>query len=198
MINKKINKKKNTNNILLNTLFQSKNFYGESLNQLNKSMLPFIYGKRYNFSIINLKYTSTFLKRIFKLIQYTLKKKKKILIVANSDDIKFLINKNFTKNNSNVILFNEEWVYGLITNNKINNKNNISSFLKNNEIQLIFIIKSSINENYLNTELFSLKIPIISFLNTNQNLKNIHYPLLINTTNIKSLYSLMFLIRQLF
>ena len=56
----------NNNNILLNSLFKSKNFYGESFNKTNKDTLPFLYGIRHNYSIINLKYTSFFFKRIFK------------------------------------------------------------------------------------------------------------------------------------
>ena len=62
---------------------------------------------------------------------------------------------------------------------------------------MILIIKSSVDENYLNTELLSLQIPIISFINTNQNLKNINYPVITNSKNIKSLYMLMYLIRKI-
>ena len=189
MINK--NKKiKQTNNILLNSLFKSKNFYGESLNKINKNNLPFIYGMRHNYSIINLKYISLFLKRIFKLIQYTLQKNQNILIIGNSNDINFLTNINFTKQHKNIIYFNKEWVHGLITNKKIN-----SLFIKK-EIKLILIIKSSVNDNYLNTELSSLEVPIISVINTDQELENINYPIVTNSKNIKSLYMLMYLIRK--
>ena len=191
MINKQ-KKKKQINNSLLNTLFKSKNFYGEVLNQTHKEVLPFIYGIRHNYSIINLKNTSLFLKRIFKLIKFTIYKKKKILIVGNSDDIKFLINENLTKKNPNLIFYNQEWIHGLITNN------NIKTFFRKNEIQLILIIKSSINSNFLKTELLTLQVPIISFINTNQDLKNIHYPVLMNSKNIKSIFSLLYFIRQLF
>ena len=62
--------KKNKNNILLNLLFKSKNMYGESLMYTNNEILPFIYGSRYNQTIINLKNISFILKRIFKLIKY--------------------------------------------------------------------------------------------------------------------------------
>ena len=48
-------KKKNDNNILLNLLFKSKNIYGESLKNTNKDIMPFIYGIRHNYTIINLK-----------------------------------------------------------------------------------------------------------------------------------------------
>ena len=176
----------------MHSLFKSKSFYGESLNKTNKNILPFIYGIRHKYSIIDLKYTSFFLKRVFKLIQYTIQRNKKILIIGNAEDIQFLINEKLTKNKSNIILWNQEWINGLITNNQIK-----STFNKK-EIQLIFIIKNSINDQYLNTELSSLQVPIISFLNTNQTLKNINYPILMNTSNIKSLYVLLYLIRKIF
>lgn len=191
MIDKKIKIKKKQN-LLLNSLFKSKNFYGEPLNKTNKNILPFIYGIRHNYSIINLKYTSFFLKRVFKLIKYSLEKNNKILIIGNSNKIKFLMNKNFTKNNKNVIFFNEDWINGLVTNKKVN------SFFDKNNIKLILIIKSSIDEKYLNKELSTLQIPIISFIDTNQSLDNINYPILTNSKNIKSLYTLMYLIRKLF
>ena len=50
-----LKKKKKKNNILLNLLFKSKNMYGKSLNNINKEIFPFIYGRRYNKIIINLK-----------------------------------------------------------------------------------------------------------------------------------------------
>lgn len=198
MINKK--KKKENNNILLNLLFKSKNIYGESLKDTNKEILPFIYGIRHNYTIINLKNISFFLKRIFKLIKFTINKNEKILIIGNSDDIKFLINKKFIKNNQNIIFFNKDWVNGLVTNKIINNFTNekINSLLNKEEIKLVLIIKSSTNEKFLNKELSTLKIPTISFINTSQSLKDINYPIITNSKNIKSLYTLMYLLRKLF
>ncbi len=192
MINISIKKKKKIINYLLNSLFKSKNFYGESLNKTSKNILPFIYGTRHNYSIIDLKNTSLFIKRSFKIIQHTIKKNKKILIIGNSNEVNFLINKNLTKNNKNILYFNKEWTNGLITNNDINNK------FKNQKIDLILIIKNSINDNFLHTELSSLRIPMISFLNTSQNLNKIDYPIIMNSNNMKSLYILLYLIRKIF
>ncbi len=195
-----IKKKNNNNNILLNLLFKSKNIYGESLKNTNKDIIPFLYGIRHNYTIINLKNVSFYLKRIFKLLEYILKKKEKILIIGNSDDIQFLVNKKFVKNNNNIIFFNEEWINGLITNKIVNNTINkkINNLLKESEIKLILIIKSSIDENYLNKELSTMNIPVISFINTSQNLKKINYPIISNSKNIKSLYTLMYLLRKIF
>lgn len=195
-----IKKKNNNNNILLNLLFKSKNIYGEFLKNTNKDIIPFLYGIRHNYTIINLKNVSFYLKRIFKLLEYILKKKEKILIIGNSVDIQFLVNKKFVKNNNNILFFKEEWINGLITNKIVNNTINkkINNLLKESEIKLILIIKSSIDENYLNKELSTINIPVISFINTSQNLKKINYPIISNSKNIKSLYTLMYLLRKIF
>ena len=198
MIQKK--KKNNNNNILINLLFKSKNMYGASLISTNKEILPFIYGSRYDHNIINLKNVSFFLKRVFKLIKHIIQRKEKILIIGNSDEIKFLFTTAFIKNNSNIIFFNKEWINGLIT-NKIKNTifNKIINYLLNEqEIKLILIIKNSIKDTFLNQEISTLKIPIISLINTNQSLKNINYPIVTNSKNIQSIYTLMYLIRKNF
>jgi ribosomal protein S2 len=193
-------KKKNTNDILLNLLFKSKNMYGELSSYTNKDILPFIFGNRYNYNIINLKDVSFFLKRIFKLIKYTLQKNEKILVIGNSDEIKFLLTTSFIKKNTNIIFFNTSWINGLITNKIMNTTFNkvIHYLLKENEIKLILIIKSSIKDTFLNQELSSLKIPIISLVNTTQTLKNIDYPIITNSKNIQSIYTLMYLLRKIF
>lgn len=195
-----IKKKNNNNNILLNLLFKSKNIYGESLKNTNKDIIPFLYGIRHNYTIINLKNISFYLKRIFKLLEYILKKEQKILIIGNSDDIEFLVNKKFIKNNKNIVFFNKEWINGLITNKIINNEMNkkVNNLLSDNKIKLILIIKSSIDEKFLNKELSTLNIPIISFIDTSQNIKNIDYPIISNSKNIKALYTLMYLLRKIF
>ena len=183
--------KKNDNN-LLNILFKSKHFYGDLLKNTNQDILPYIYGVRNKYTIINLKNTATHLKRVFKLIKFTLYQNKKILIIGNSNDIHFLINKNFIKNNKNIFYLNKEYENGFITNKQTN-----FNFLKK-EIKLILIIKSSIYDDYLTKELSLLQIPVISFVNTNQTIKNINYPIISNNKNIQSIFTLMFLLRKLF
>nr|UXG56484.1 ribosomal protein S2 [Phytophthora capsici] len=193
-------KKNNNNNILLNLLFKSKNMYGESLTYTNKEVLPFIYGSRYDYTIINLKDVSFFLKRIFKLIKYIIQKNEKILIIGNADEVHFLLNTAFIKKNRNLIFFNKEWINGLITNKIMDTTFNkvINYLIKENEIKLVLIIKSSIKDTFLNKELSTLKIPTISLINTNQTLKNINYPIITNSKNIQSIYTLMYLLRKIF
>lgn len=195
-----LKKKNNDNNILLNLLFKSKNIYGESLKSTKKDAIPFIYGIRHNYTIIDIKNVSFYLKRILKVLKSLLNKKEKILVIGNADNIQFLVTKRFFKKNENILLFNEEWVNGFITNkiNKNNTNKNINLLLNNNEIKLILIIKSSIDEKFLNKELSILNIPIISFVDTSKNLKEIDYPIVSNSKNIKSLYTLMYLFRKIF
>lgn len=188
------------NNVLLNLLFKSKMMYGDPLISVNKELLPFVYGNRFEYAIINLKNVSFFLKRIFKLVKYVLQKNKKILIIGNNNEIKFLLNAPFVKKNSNIILFTEEWVNGLIT-NKIKNspiKKTINRFLRKNKIQLVLIIKSSLHDTFLNRELSVLKVPTIAVINTNQRVKKINYPIVANSNNIQSIYTLMYLFRNIF
>ena len=79
MINKKIKIKKIQKEFLLNSLFKSKNFYGESIKKIKKKNFNFIYGIRHNFSIINLKLTIFYIQKSLFLIKYYLKKKKKYI-----------------------------------------------------------------------------------------------------------------------
>nr|YP_009547919.1 ribosomal protein S2 [Bremia lactucae]AZL92971.1 ribosomal protein S2 [Bremia lactucae] len=193
-------KKEYKNNNLLNLLFKSKIMYGESLTSINKDILPFVYGSRYKRSIINLNSISFFLKRSFKLIKIILQKDEKILVIGNNPEVQFLLNTSFIKKNLNIIFFNREWINGLVT-NKIRNSifNKIIHYLiKEEELKLILIIKSSVKDNFLNKELSVIKIPIISLINTNQTLKNIDYPIVTNSKNIQSIYILMYLLRKMF
>jgi ribosomal protein S2 len=193
MINKKVKIKKIQKEFLLNSLFKSKNFYGESLNlnKINKKNFNFIYGFRHNFSIINLKLTIFYIQKALFLIKFYLKKKKNILIIGNSFDINFLLNKKeYINNNKNIILYNEKWINGLLTNKTISN------FLKKKNIKLIILLKSNIKEYYLLTEFYNKKIPIIALVNTNSNINYVNYPIFSNTKNLKSLFFLMYLIKK--
>nr|YP_008475405.1 ribosomal protein S2 [Thraustotheca clavata]AGS55520.1 ribosomal protein S2 [Thraustotheca clavata] len=196
MINKKIKIKKIQKEYLLNSLFKSKNFYGESLKKTKKKNLPFIYGFRHNYSIINLKSTIFVLQKSILLIKNCLKKKKNILIIGDSFDIKFLLSEskkiNFLNNNKNIFLKNDTWVNGLITNE------NVSNFLKFNKINLVILLKSKTKENYLLKELNYKNIPVITLNNTNSNIDYINYPIFSNTKNLKSLFFLIYIIRKTF
>jgi ribosomal protein S2 len=193
MINKNIKIKKIQKEFLLNSLFKSKNFYGESLKKTKKKNFNYIYGFRHNFSIINLKSTIFYIQKILFLIKFCIKKKKNILIIGNSFDINFLLKKKKQfSNNKNIILYNEKWINGLLTNKSISN------FLKKQEIKLVILLKSNVKENYLLTEFNHKNIPVISLVNTNFNIDYVNYPIFSNTKNLKSLFFLIYLIRKSF
>ena len=44
----------------------------------------------------------------------------------------------------------------------------------------------------------SLKIPVVSIINTNNIINNITYPIVTNSKNIQSLYIIMYLLRKIF
>lgn len=113
-------KKESKTNNLLNLLFKSKIMYGESLISINKDLVPFLYGSRFNRGIIHLKNVSFFIKRSLRLIQLVIKKRGKILIIGNNPEIQFLLNTPFRKKNLNILFFTKEWINGFIT-NKIRN-----------------------------------------------------------------------------
>lgn len=187
----KINKK---NNNLINILFKGKNMHGDLIFNTNKEITPFLYGIRHKYNIINLHITSLYLKRVFLLINAIFDGKKKTLIIGNSFDIDFLVNNFYIKNNKNIFFINKVWINGLITNKYINKK----YFFTKTIFCLIIIIKSSLDDNFLQKELSFLKVPIISLLGTKQNIKKINYPIISNVINIKSLYTLMYFFRKTF
>ena len=122
------------------------------------------------------------------------------MVIGNNPEIQFLVNTSFIKKNINIIFFNKEWINGLITNKIMNSTFNkiINYLIKEEELKLILIIKSSVKDTFLNQELSVIKIPIISLINTNQTLKNIDYPIVTNSKNIQSIYILMYLLRKMF
>jgi ribosomal protein S2 len=194
-----INKQIENNNLLLNLLFKSKNMYGGSSKNINKDLKPFIFGIRHDYSIIDVRKVSLILKRAFKLLGSISKensiKNGKIIIIGNNEDISFLVNKKYIKDNKNILFFEKPWVNGLITNKIDTTMNNL---LEKKEIKLIIILKSSLQENFLKKELSIYQVPTISLINTNQHMKSIEYPIISNTANIKSIYTLMYLLRKFF
>jgi ribosomal protein S2 len=190
MINKQINLKKKKKKIFINGLFKSKNFYGEFLTETKKKNFYYIYGFRYNFSIINLIQTNLLIQKSLFLIKKFINNKKNILIIGDHSEIQFLLENDELKNKKNIILYDHSWINGLLTNKTISN------YLNKNNIKLIILLKSQTRENYLLTEFYNIKIPVITLNNTNINLNFTNYPIFCNTKNLKSLFFLIYLIRK--
>jgi len=177
---------------LMNMLIKSQNMIVSSLGGTNKELIPFIYGNRNKYNIIDLKITILFLIRSYFLIKKISFLKKNILIIGDSNDVNFLFNDTGIKNKKNIYFLNKPWINGLITNKSINKK----LFLNRQNFYLIVIIKSSLDDNFLKKELSYFNIPIISLLDIKQNLKEINYPLLSNISNIKSIYTLIYILKK--
>lgn len=183
---------------LFNLLMKSKIMYGEKKKNTKPETLQFLFGTRHNFTIININYIVSSIVRIFKLLSELKHINKKILLIGNSIDIKFMINKQFIKNKSSIIYYTKSWKHGLITNslNK-NHHKELHENLKDDKIKLIIILKSSLHEPVLLNELKHIKVPIIAVTTTSSKLENIQYPILSSSNNLKALYILSYVFRQL-
>ena len=191
MINQIIKYKNIKKKKLLNGLFKSKNFYGDFLTETKKKNFYFIYGYRYNFSIINLVQTSLLIQKSLYLIKYFFRKKKNILLIGDHFEIQFLLERDEIKTNNNIILYEDSWTNGLLTNKSVSN------YLNKNNIQLIILLKSETYEKSLLTEFHNINIPVITLNNTNIDLNYTNYPIFCNTKNLKSLFFLIYLIRKI-
>lgn len=185
MKNLKIKKNFNRKN-LLKILFESKNFYGVSIQNLNFNNKPYLYGKRFDNSIINLEHTINSLKRSFKLIRFLLINNKNILIIGNDFKLNFF-KKKFQFSN-NIYFYDKKWKNGFLS-----NKNNI----KKQNFDLVIFFSNKINDLLLKEILF-FKIPTISILDTENSKDNSLYPIFSNNKNLKSLFILLFLFRKNF
>lgn len=198
VIKKNLLLEKNRNSVnkqkLINVLIKSQNMLISSVKGTNKELIPFIYGIRNNYNIIDLKIIILFLIRICLIIKKVSLLKKNILIIGDSDDINFLFNTTFINKKDNIYFLNKPWINGLITNKHINKK----TFLNKKNFYLIIVIKSSLDNIFLKKELSYFNIPIISLVEVKHNLKKINYPLLSNISNIKSIYILMYIIKKAF
>ena len=188
MIQKKLFQEEKKKSYLLNSLFQSKSFYGEKKQKTKSEIIPFIYGIRHKYSIINLKYTVKSIQKALIFLQKIINKKKNILIIGDDSYISFFLNSTFSS--KNVFFFKGDWTYGYLTNPDI-------SILKNKKIDLIIYIQPFTNPIYLLKEVSSLKIPIIGIMNTDISYQKIDYPIILNNQNIKSLYFILYLIRKI-
>jgi ribosomal protein S2 len=200
----KIYKKKTDINIkktkLFNTLMKSKMMYGETIKKTKSEVLPFLYGTRHNYTIININYTVSLIVRLFKFLKDFKSLNKKILIIGNSLDIQFMINNELYKNNESIVYFNKSWKHGLITNMSVFNKNRdkiVGESIAKKEIQLIIILKSTLHEPILLKELKNINAPIIAITTTSSNLKNVQFPFISSSNNIKALYTLLYVFRKL-
>lgn len=185
--NNPINLKNLKNSQLLNNLFLSKAHYGFSVTDTNSKIFPYLQGKKYNQSIINLGLTVQSIKRTLFFIQYLLTakdlKRQKILILCNNIYLKHLSKYFEFDSMSNFIeVVPSNHKKGLLT----------RGLTKYN----LIILFSITNNAHLLNEAQTASIPLVALTDTNQNPGKINYPIVTNTTNIKTIFLFFYILRS--
>jgi ribosomal protein S2 len=187
------NKLTGQNNKLLTGFFKTKSHHGTRQKDLHIKNTPYIYGIRSKQTLINLNLTVQSVKRVFLLIGKVLQNrvswqpKQKILIVCNDSNTKMFKKKfELTPYRNQIVYIHEDWVGGFITN----------PFLLKTRLRNVSLI-IGLNETHDNLLIHAAKIyriPFISLIGTHMNSNLITYPILINTTHIKSTFLFVFLL----
>ena len=174
-------------NKLLHNLFESKAYYGNSIKSLNINSFVYLTGIRNRIGIIDLGNSIKNFKRSLLLIQYLIQQRKGILFVSNSVNTKFLqktLEKSLLANSIKLIA--NDWLPGYLT--KLNSR-------EIKKINLIILFNLNQNEIIINESIIK-KIPVIAFIDTNFNPNIINYPVIVNTSNIKTLFFLSYCFRK--
>jgi len=202
----KIKSNSNQNNFLLSDLIKSKVYLGLNKSIKDPSIFSYLLGIRYNFCIFDLTKTIKNLKKALKIILKIHNSKKTIFFVGFPDHQKKIFIE-LLQNKKHVYSFEESWVNGILTNGKdlFLYKNN---FLKNLELKkerekfffyekfggllnlnkkpdLIVIFDHSKSLDAFN-EAFKMQIPVISFVNSDNNPSKIDYIIPGNFTSTKA------------
>jgi ribosomal protein S2 len=197
-------------------LIKSKVHFGSSIVNWNPQTKPYLLGKRSNLCFFNIEYTIIQLRQLFRLITSLVKtpiigeEKSTILFIGFPTYLlKKLMDTNSNKSLSYIAY--ENWFPGILTNGFLSRKvikktiNDItvsqrnikkrkqflSSFLNTKELykkpSLIVIFSSSQKSNLnIVKEAYSQNIPVAAFLNSNNSLDFIDYPILGNIKSVES------------
>lgn len=196
---KKKKKIPNSNNIL-KLLYQGKCHYGQSLQKTNPLNYSCLHSVRNNQSILDLGLTTQNILRTFFFIRKIIEKNSyyinkghsKIIFVSNSKNVKHL---NIFKDNKEfggfLHVINSSWVSQYFTNVFRLKK-------KKKKIKILAIILlSTDNFEDITKEAKKYNLPIISLIDSDQNSSKIEYPIMSNTENLSSLYTIMTLFKKL-
>lgn len=172
-------KNKNVNKLLFDKFI----FYGLHLGGLksfwNPQMKPYVVGFRNNFCVLNLSLTHRNLRQGFRYLLKILLSKKKILFVGAP--------KGLEKNFSNLCQryghhYINNYTDGLFSNFQSNKVLSITSF--ENSPSLIFFFDASIKEK-AKKEILNFNIPIMAFVNSEDDITGIDYPIPANVNSWK-------------
>ena len=187
---------------LINSLLKKRLHLGQHKSKLNPTIIPYIYGIKNNFCIIDIKKTIRQLQNALKIIYYIgTKDYSSFLIIGTTLGVQ-----NMVKDVSNQYNFNyvngDSWISGLITNTKSlkraaileqNNEKKISKYLNFVQPDILIILNPQDNLDAIN-EANIKSIPIIAFVDTHCSIKNIDYPIIMNN---ESLDGVFFVLRML-
>ena len=186
-------------NHVLSLLFKGNCHYGHSLQSTNPINYFNIQGTRLNQSIIDLGITTQNILRSFLFLKKILKKNKfatrrgisKIVLICNSNQIKHLkIFNDCEKFGSYLHIVNSLW--------KSQYFSNVFNLKKKKKTKILAVVLLSTNGwGDIVKEAAKHKIPVISLIDTNQNSSIIDYPVMSNTSNLKSLYIVINLFKKL-
>jgi small subunit ribosomal protein S2 len=172
--------------VVLNQLFKIGTHLGHKTSRWNSKMAPYLFGRRNDIHIINLEKTIYLLRRVIKIVSYTLKNNGNILIIGNSENNRKFVQ--FLGERFKVPYVCDKWVGGILGNwesfskkmQSIKIKRRVVSFTKglrfmNKKPDIIIILNINENQDAIN-EIRKLNIPIIGIVDTNSNLTSITYP----------------------
>lgn len=209
---KKLNylKKSKKNLDFLSTLINYKIYLGDKKNTWDPSISGYLYGIRNGFCIFDLNKTILNLKKSLKLISHVNKSNKKILFIGFPKNFEDKCVKLYNKN-GHFYVSNKSWVNGILTNSKdfFYLKNSFLLNLKNKKIKekrffyekfggilnlknkpsLIVVFDHGKNLDAIR-EASGINVPIISFINSNNDTKFVDYPITgnFNSKNFSKLY----------
>lgn len=161
---------------------------GHQKKRWNPKMSMYLIGIIKDIHIINLEYTIIILKKIIDVIHNTIINKGKILFLINNiNDITNIINK---ISNKHIQVIDGKEIHGIFTNKDLYNYSKSSKLF----IPDALFITNMNNYIYTINEANKLRIPIISFVDSNCNPTLITYPIPGNNDSIQSiqfLYNLL-------
>ena len=198
----KIKKIKNYN-LINSNLFYSRNYLGLkklSFYYLNSS---YIMGFRNKFSLFNLKYTKNFIKIILLLIYKFHYYNKKILFIGFPNILNNNFNLLFNKTN-HYFIQQESWIYNFFVNYKkikflkknLSNKE-LKTIINISAIPDLIVLYDQTKETKIVKEIFSTKIPFISFMNSSTNSNLLEYKVLGGFHHLKTKKFIYLLLRSI-
>ncbi|AGI48873.1 40S ribosomal protein S2 (mitochondrion) [Nannochloropsis oceanica] len=174
------NLQRNLNRFVLQKFIVYRLHIGSLRSVWNPSFGPFLNGFRNNFCIINPELTMLYLRRAFKILQKIHLSNKKILFIGSPIGLEKEFSRLCSKNNH---YFLEKSVPGFFSNYKNRVYSKLSTLHDiNSQPAIIFLFNPSLNSMVFE-ETKALDIPIVSFVNTDDDYSQIDYLI---PANIKS------------